>query len=206
MFLNDFLKNTNKSPEVSTGASRQILAKAKVSGRLRPGFKLLAVEPRVMFDGAALATAEVALDRPEVNLAPEARSFETPKETSAIAQAKPVENPIEKAAQAPDAATILVPTGPRQLLVVDPGVPDWQALIANVPKDVEVLVLDPTRGGIRQIAERAQSLGQVSALHVLSHGEQARLTLAGEDIDVAALVRSQADLQAIGRAMTAMSP
>jgi fimbrial isopeptide formation D2 family protein/uncharacterized repeat protein (TIGR01451 family) len=201
MFLNEFLQNNNKSPEDDCTVIPKKTASAKVSGRLRPEFKLLAIEPRVMFDGAALATAEVAFDlvAPSGSSA-EARSFEFSRDTPT--RETGLETKILES-NSPALVTQGISVGPRQLLVVDPGVSDWRNLIASVTADVDVLVLDPTRNGLSQIAERAQTLGQVSALHVLSHGEQARLTLAGADIDVAELIRSQAALQAIGRAMTA---
>lgn len=201
MFLNDFLQNIHKSPEDDSSVIPKKTAIAKVSGRLRPVFKLLAVEPRVMFDGAVVATAEVAFDLGSLSgFATDARSFESSREATVsktTLETKVLES--ESQESIPPNASM----GPHQLLVVDPGVSNWQSLIASVSKDVDVLVLDPTRNGLIQIAERATALGQVNALHVLSHGEQARLTLAGADIDVTELIRSQAALQAIGRAMTA---
>ncbi len=201
MFLNEFLQNINKSPEDDASVIPNKTVIAKVSGRLRPGFKLLAVEPRVMFDGAALASAELAFDTGgHTGFSADTRSFESSRDATTSKTALETKAAESKAQ---DSLASSVGIGPRQLLVVDPGVSDWQSLIASVPKDVDILVLDPTRNGLSQIAERAQSLGQVSALHVLSHGEQARLTLAGADIDVTELIRSQAALQTIGRAMTA---
>ncbi len=201
MFLNEFLQNINKSPEDYFPVIPRTIVFAKVRGRLRPGYKLLAVEPRVMFDGAAVAMAEVAFGLGALSgFSTEARSFESGRDStqSKLGLAtKLVENPSQSSIA--NSARL----GPRQLLVVDPGVSDWQSLIVGVASDVDVLVLDPTRNGLSQIAERAQMLGQVSALHVLSHGEQARLTLAGADIDMTELIRSQAALQTIGRTMTA---
>ena len=69
MFLNEFLKNSDKSLEEKSKVTGPIRSQAKVHGRLRPGFKLLAVEPRVMFDGAASATADHAFDTGSISQA-----------------------------------------------------------------------------------------------------------------------------------------
>ncbi len=47
---------------------------------------------------------------------------------------------------------------PKQLLVIDPQVPDYQHLAAGIQPGVELLILDPNRDGIEQITQYLTSL------------------------------------------------
>ncbi|MFT5815297.1 MAG: hypothetical protein ACI9VT_003069, partial [Psychroserpens sp.] len=69
-----------------------------------------------------------------------------------------------------------------KLLVVDPTVPDFEQLIANLPEDTHYLVLNYTDNAFIQIANQLDKK-QADSIHILSHAEPGSLTLAGESID-----------------------
>jgi hypothetical protein len=79
-----------------------------------------------------------------------------------------------------------------ELVVVDPGVADAQALVDAIAAQrpeagLRIVLLDAGRDGLAQIGEALASMDDVSAVHVLAHGEPGELTLCGRRIDAAAL-------------------
>ena len=87
------------------------------------------LEPRMMFDGAALATvADAPVD-------------ETP-DTS----------PPDEQADEPAGVTSGQEAPRKEIVFVDQGVENYQSLIAALDAELEVVVLDPTRDGMQQIA------------------------------------------------------
>ena len=152
----------------------------------------LALEARLMFDGAALAT-----ERPVV---------QTADASGADAAVQPLDKGIaavetkvdrEGAAASADSAAI------REIIFVDPSVSDWQQLISGKPQDALVIMLDPARDGLSQMADALKGQSGIDAIHVISHGSDGRLILGGKDVDQAALAEHQTDLQQIGQALSA---
>jgi VCBS repeat-containing protein len=87
-----------------------------------------------------------------------------------------------------------------ELVVVDPGVTDAQALVDAIAAQrpeagLRIVLLDAGRDGLAQIGEALASMDDVSAVHVLAHGEPGELTVCGRRIDAAAL---DAEHEAIG--------
>ncbi|MBK7848604.1 MAG: DUF4347 domain-containing protein [Zoogloea sp.] len=100
---------------------------------LRPVSHRLALEPRHLFDGAAPVTIDQHDDT--------ASTTDTHEDSQR--QAATAELPGNTAGRA----------GRTELVIVDPAVRGWQELVAGLPAGSEVLVLDPTRSGLAQIAD-----------------------------------------------------
>ena len=72
---------------------------------------------------------------------------------------------------------------PRELIIVDPGVENSDALLAEILENnsgsaFEVRMLDADSDGVDQITDLlAQSNGKYDAIHVISHGEQGQVNL-----------------------------
>ena len=164
---------------------------------LRSGLKSrkpspLALEARLMFDGAAIATHAPDAAAP----APEAAVLE---------RALPAERGVASVASeaAREGAQVIGRDGaPKEIVFVDAGVTDWQKLVANAKPGLEVVVLDPTRDGLTQIAETLAGRSGLDAIHVISHGGDGKLILGGKDVDQTALAAHQGDLQKIGQALS----
>ena len=151
----------------------------------------LALEARLMFDGAAIAT-----DRPVAQ--PDAAGADAgiqPLDKGLAA----VETPTPREAAVAPASV----AAPREIVFVDPGVTDWQQLLKGKPQDAIVIMLDPARDGLAQMAEALKGQSGIDAIHVISHGSDGRLILGGKNIDQAALAGHQTDLQTIGQALGA---
>src|SRR3569832_2961524 len=110
----------------------------------------LRLEPRLMFDGAALATTAEVVHEPQ------------PALDTHVANAN--EMPIiPPAVESPSSQA-------REVLFIDPTVADWQTLAGGVRSDVETVVLDPLQDGLKQNAQFLSSHGGLDAIHLVSHG------------------------------------
>lgn len=152
--------------------------------------QLLALEPRMLFDGAAAATAD-ALPHAPADVTPEA--------------ALPADRGLLDLRLAPGSAGPAETTGAgRSLLVIDPTVQDWQTLAGAARSGVDVLVLDPNKDGLSQIAAAVGVNHAYAEVHVLSHGAgDGRMQLGTRVIDSASLDGYATDLARIGEGLTA---
>jgi VCBS repeat-containing protein len=128
----------------------------------RRGPAPLALEPRVMFDGATADAAVVA------------------------AKATVAEIPADLGAERTDgqqdthvvAAAVLPPEIARhEIVFIEDNVPDYQKLVEGVQPGVEVIVLDHTRDGLQQMIAALDGHAPVDAIHLVTHGDQGRIEL-----------------------------
>ncbi|MET1116714.1 MAG: DUF4347 domain-containing protein, partial [Comamonas sp.] len=149
---------------------------AGLASSVRP----LALEQRFMFDGAgAVDVAQAAPDAPAH--APQ------PQDDNAWWHALAVE-----------------PTAPvqrQEIVFVDDNIANYQQLVDGLQPGTEVVVLDGTRDGLEQIAHYLEGRSGIDALHILSHGQQAQITLGTLTLDQAALAQQGATLARIGGAL-----
>ena len=154
-----------------------------------------ALEPRVVFDGAAVAVAADAV-APSVAAepAPVGEGADTAPSASAHEQLV-----AALAAAAPDAAQEAV----NEIAFIDGSVADASALIAKVPAGAQVVMLDPSRDGLAQIAAYLEGRSGVSAIHIVSHGSEGELRLGNAAINSANLGTHADKLDVIKSALTA---
>jgi hypothetical protein len=75
----------------------------------------------------------------------------------------------------------------RQVLIVDTAVSNYQALVASVHSDTEVIVLNAEQDGIEQITQALKTRRDIQTLHILSHGEAGALQLSNICLDANSL-------------------
>ncbi|TQK04776.1 Ig-like domain-containing protein [Herbaspirillum sp. SJZ107] len=157
----------------------------------RRGPAPLALEPRVMFDGAT-ADAAVAAAK--------------------AAAAVPADLPAERSAAHPAvaqqdthvAAAVLPADTPRQEIVfIEDNVPDYQKLAAAVQPGVEVVVLDHTKDGLQQMIAALDGHAPVDALHLVTHGAAGQVDLGSERLSVDNLDAHAGRLAALGTHLAA---
>ncbi|MEL7498379.1 MAG: DUF4347 domain-containing protein [Planctomycetota bacterium] len=71
-----------------------------------------------------------------------------------------------------------------QIVFIDDQVDDWRLLADDIRQDptqrgVEVVILDATKDGIEQMTEHLRNRSNVSAIHLVSHGNQDQLNIGG---------------------------
>ncbi len=121
----------------------------------------LALEPRLMFDGAAIDTAaQVAVD---------AAATASPGDSTDIG------TPTADAAPSAPPAT--------EIVFITTSTPEWQKLANNVRADVEVVLLDPERDGLAQINAALAGRTGITALHLVSHGADGLVLLGNTPLD-----------------------
>ena len=175
----------------------------------------MALEPRVMFDGAAVDTAAAAVAAAE-RAAQEAAAKESAANAERQSQVAQTAQ-ATKAAEADKSATgeaasnggprliaLGDPTangGRREIVFVDSAVPGWQTLVASMHTGLEIVLLDSTRDGVLQIADYLQGRTGIDAIHLVSHGESGMAVLGTAHLDHTTIGAYQGALSAIGAAL-----
>ena len=176
----------------------------------------LVLEARIMFDGAAVATAAeavkpVAAEAPVAHVAElgsvvaasQADSRSTaPAETAKAADTS--KNAPETAKPvAAERATDGLASSTTKVLFVDSRVPDYQAIVAAAAADVKVVILDADHDGVQQIADALEGMHNVASISIVSHGDSGLLLLGNTALYAGDMAQYQAELGKIGSAMQA---
>ncbi|UVT18916.1 MAG: cadherin domain-containing protein [Nitrospira sp.] len=167
----------------------------------------IALEPRIMFDGAAVATAgTVIVDQVAQRQADTATSPDHATTTDHTPNAAPTgESPRTGGDQALfDAlAAYDTPMARQEIAFLSPSVRDYQHLLNGISSNVEVVVLDPTRDGVTQIAETFATRTSVDAVHLIAEGTEAELHLGASMITQESLSTTYAQqFRQIGQSLT----
>ena len=182
-------------PPVANSTNSTPRRRAPSSEKLRES--LLVLEPRILFDAAAVATGaevatdQVAQDQADAAVNPEGSQAATSPEAD------------EQDALLQAIASVEPASNRREMVFVDTGVEDYQTLIAGLDPSAEVVLLDATRDGIEQIAEALAGRSDIDAIHIVSHGDQAELQLGTGRLTLYSMNGEYADeLATIGQALT----
>ncbi len=162
----------------------QLQQKLKASGSYR------VLEPRMVFDGAAVDTAAEVTDATDSTETADAQSTETTTEAVDVLAAL-------------TAAPVAEEDGSRSIIFIDPRAGDIETLLSAASAEGEVVVLDATRDGVVQIAEILADRQDIDAIHIISHGEEGALYLGSTRLDLASATGQHADeLATIGQALS----
>ncbi|MEI8396708.1 MAG: DUF4347 domain-containing protein, partial [Rhodospirillaceae bacterium] len=95
--------------------------------------------------------------------------------------------------------------GKTEVAFIDTSVVDWQVLANGVRPGVEIELIDGTQSGLAQMAAWASTHSGYDAIHVLSHGAEASLTLGTDTLTDGSLSAPvvRAELTEIGSALNA---
>lgn len=89
----------------------------------------------------------------------------------------------------------------REIVIIDPSLPNFQQLVASLTDDVEVYILKQG-ATIDDVAAILSGMENIDAIHLLSHGEAGALSLGGQVLNTAALAENVAALKSIGLALS----
>src|SRR5882724_11381523 len=160
--------------------------------------RLLALEPRMLFDGALgvdIAAQANAAAHADSHAEADAHSAEAgvrgavPQETkeqaAAPAQADAV---LKPGAERIDASA---PAAQRnEIVFIDTGVEGYKDLLAGVNPNARVVLLDAGRDGVTQIAQFLSHESNVDAIHIVSHGSAGMLQLGSASLDVFSMAKT----------------
>jgi len=178
-------------------------------GRATP--RILALEPRVMFDGAAASDAAhaVASTAPAAEAAADAGSHpveaakttdpSSAKAASSNTAASPssadqshTPKEADKAAEPASttaAASAAAPALPsfeavKEVVIVDGTVADWQTLVSGIDPSIPVIVLHPNAEGRGEVAELTGILSRfhnLDEIHLVTEGNSAGIVILGRE-------------------------
>ena len=83
----------------------------------------------------------------------------------------------------------------KALIVIDPGVEDYQTLAAGAIAGATVAILDADRNGVEQITELLETHSDIQSLHLVSHGAPGCLYLGNAQLTLETIDRYAWDLQ-----------
>jgi len=155
----------------------------------KPRRTMMALEPRIMFDGAAAATtADAVVDtKPSV------------QDTAAIDAAKLA----QAAADVVPPAVQVDPVPQRtEIVFIENNVADYQTLVNDAKPGEEVHVLDSSQDGLAQIAQILNGRSGIDAIHIVTHGSEGALLLGSLTLTSQNLQDHAAELTTIGNALT----
>ncbi len=175
----------------------RVIGDGQMPAFARNSLGLLALEPRVVFDAAAIAIAEQTVDQFAKQQA-EAAADPAQADSSFMSTADPTAD-----LHAIDYATISAPEFSRhEIAFVDGSVADVQDIIATIASSIEIVMLDPSRDGVEQIAATLAGRTGVDAIHIISHGSEGQLKLGSAVLNAASMQGQHLDeLTTIGAAL-----
>jgi large repetitive protein len=183
--------------DLRSGQRLPLLPSAQPVGTLRR------LEPRVLFDGAALATADLALDHYHEAAAATDQAVDAPTtadDMAAIANAGIAA--IDQTAIQLDVVSNTAVPGPA-IVFVDANIAEPTRFIANLASNTQLILLDRQEDGWTQIAQALDGNSDFSSIHIVSHGESGRLHLGNAVYQASDLHQFAAQLGQIGNALSA---
>jgi len=136
------------------------------SSHLRPQSQALALEPRILFDGAAASAAVDQHQNDPAGTPPAPAAVDVPHAT-----------PNEG-----HPATEPAPSAARTLLVLDSRIENREQLVAQLPGNVTAIVVNPGEDGLAAISAALAQLGKVDSIQVMSHGAAGQFTLGNRTV------------------------
>lgn len=161
-----------------------------------------ALEPRVVFDAAGAATMDAAaaqVDQAQIDTAAseaEASSAESHTLYQSLTgdpghERSDQHDPLAILADA-DATDDAAATG-REIIFIDSSVADAQTLIDGIGRSAEIVLLSADQDGVEQISAALRDHSDVSAVHILAHGDSGELVLGNSVLNVETLTTDYAD-------------
>ncbi|MEJ2694867.1 MAG: DUF4347 domain-containing protein, partial [Candidatus Thiodiazotropha sp.] len=152
------------------------------------------MEPRILFDGAALSTALSA----DMALDPHAEADTAqPDSLDAVTQTTATIAPDQtETIDAADSARI-------EVVFIDSALPDYQTLMDAVPEGAEIFVVDSDVDGWAYMAEALAGRSDIDAIHILGHGSTGMANLGSAQLYSDRLADYATEIREIGAALAA---
>ncbi|HWA38587.1 MAG TPA: DUF4347 domain-containing protein, partial [Burkholderiales bacterium] len=165
-------------------------AKRKAAVVPRRRTRMIALEPRMLFDGALgidlgvkatqVMLGEATTDAPVAPASPQAAQSEGPaQKPAAEKQASEAERLIAEGT----AAEVR-----QEIVFVDVSVRDFQKLIDGIDTtNTRVVLLDPAKDGVKQMLEVVKQYDSLDAIHLISHGTEGQLNFGSSVLNATTL-------------------
>ncbi|MCH8622676.1 DUF4347 domain-containing protein, partial [Undibacterium sp. TS12] len=91
----------------------------------------------------------------------------------------------------------------HEVVFVDSTLANWQSLLSDIKPGAEVIMLDPLKNGVTQMADALQGKTGITGVHIVSHGGEGYLVLGNTMLSSYNLADYQASMATIHKAMAA---
>ncbi|MGF1497821.1 MAG: DUF4347 domain-containing protein, partial [Elainellaceae cyanobacterium] len=88
------------------------------------------------------------------------------------------------------------------LLFIDARVANYQALAQSAKPGTEVVIVEPTLDGVKQITRTLAVYSNLASVQIISHGDEGRVQLGNTVLSSETLPQYQAQLQQWGAALS----
>ncbi|HEY6508524.1 MAG TPA: DUF2341 domain-containing protein, partial [Vicinamibacterales bacterium] len=127
-------------------------------------------------------------------------------ETGLVADAE--QRTVDPSGEFHHTATAQLQARRHELVFVDPATPDYEKLIADIraqggQREIEVVLLDAGKDGIRQISQTLAGREDVGAIHIVSHGADGSVQLGTTRLDFDSLLKNGSKIKGWGGALSA---
>lgn len=144
------------------------MSKLKLS--LLSSMGAIALEPRLLFDGAGAVGAADAMGDDYTEHEPSSdESGQNDADTNAILN--------------DDELHIPAGASPSVLVIIDSSLEDFQSLLADLPANTVVRVVDSDESGLAAISDELAKGQSFDAVHIFSHGTPGSFTLGSDQVD-----------------------
>ena len=164
------------------------------------GGSLLSLESRIMFDGAAVATASIVNSE---------QTAQNQAEDSFSAGDATVDAPTGEPSATADQAlldaleSLDVSAARQEMLFVSTSVLDYQQLLNGISPDVEAQILDPARDGVEQMADTFSIHTGIHPVNLIGDGTEAGMHLSSSFLIQHSISTSHAEqFQQIGQSLS----
>ncbi|MEL7048931.1 MAG: DUF4347 domain-containing protein, partial [Pseudomonadota bacterium] len=157
------------------------------------GAGMLALEPRIVFDAAVAATADVAADQVAEQQAIEAVQALTQAAEGHGSEASAGDGELDGVDFASAGGSLGDGSERREIAFLDGGVETPAELLASLGDHVEVILIDRDRDGVEQIADVLQGRHGIDAVHIIAHGDTGVLNLGNTQLTTESIAGDHAD-------------
>ncbi|WP_283193223.1 tandem-95 repeat protein [Rhizobium sp. AN80A] len=143
------------------------------------GSMLMELEQRIAFDAAGAATVEKSQEKSQQDQTDRSGADAVQRDTTSDGRDALVAALAERQAASapPEGPATSAVSQPRQVVVIDSSVPDYEALVKDLGDNFKVVVVDANENGVRELADTLSSMQDVEAIHIISHGKEGFLQL-----------------------------
>ena len=211
------LSTFNKSFVSSDGAAEQGAHRANATAqttasvstdrtlvRARPG--LMQLEPRLVFDGAAVETIVTATVADDTSGVDAHSDNPLPLEGAELNDGPVTQTELDTMAGVNRDGTVQLVDAEgeaNEVVIIDSRVPELADLLRDVGEGVDVWLLDGSTSALDQISGILAGYQNLDTLHLISHGSEGALYLGAETLSSATLAGQADTLAAWGSALSA---
>ncbi|MDC3146744.1 DUF4347 domain-containing protein, partial [Alphaproteobacteria bacterium] len=146
-----------------------------------PQLHIQLLEPRIMFDGAAIYAASEAID-----LLNEQNSFSS-NESSLSSDLNPVIENLNSR---------------KEIVFIDSGVDDYQTIVNAIDSSKSIYLIDANENGFLKMQGILQDQSEIDAVHIIGHASAGQVVLGNSILNADTINAFSSTLQSIGNSLT----